>query len=190
MDCLQFVASIVNSLVWPVATVTMLLIFREPVGQLLGRIKSMSFGKAKAEFIDELEKAESAADVVLEQNTIKTEEITGEDRILNLAMISPEAAILESYKELEAVLIALRDELQLTRHVGRRENVKQMHSMGLVDSNTVELFIALRKAQKAAAHAGSSITIGEALQFRNQAKLLTKQFKQILQRNKEKPQPG
>jgi hypothetical protein len=58
MDWLQFFASILGSLAWPVAVVACVLVLRRELIQLLKRLRRLRYGDAEAEFEEILEEAE------------------------------------------------------------------------------------------------------------------------------------
>ena len=58
MDWLQFLASIIGSLAWPLALVVIVLILRRQLVDILRRLKRLKYGEAEAEFGEKLEEVE------------------------------------------------------------------------------------------------------------------------------------
>ena len=63
MKTLEFVASAIDSLAWPVTVILCILILKEPLGKLLSRVSKFKYGEIEAEFQERLEKL-----VVFEQS--------------------------------------------------------------------------------------------------------------------------
>ncbi|MDN3356854.1 hypothetical protein [Actinomadura sp. DC4] len=51
MNTLQFIDSITGRLAWPLAAVTLGIIFRRSVGQLLGRVQKLKWRDGEAELV-------------------------------------------------------------------------------------------------------------------------------------------
>jgi hypothetical protein len=125
MDVLQFIASVVNSIAWPVAASAMVIVLRRPIAHILrrGQIKRLKAGPTglELEYFDEKiqEANESLAEAptaaasltisVLPEIAMARDDFMAEMR--QLADVAPSAVILESFARLEKVL---RESLEST----------------------------------------------------------------------------
>lgn len=92
MDLLEFIASLADSLVWPVTVICSVYILRVPAGKLIERVTKLKYGELEAEFQERLNKIETIPGIKREQN-IASAAIALED----LSDISPRAAVLEAW---------------------------------------------------------------------------------------------
>ncbi|HIQ44968.1 MAG TPA: hypothetical protein EYH47_19690 [Pseudomonas oleovorans] len=95
MDLLEFIASLTDSLVWPVTVVCCVYILRAPVGKLIERVTKLKYGELEAEFQERLNKIET----ISRNNTkeIKQEQNVTSIALEDLAVVSPRAAVLEAW---------------------------------------------------------------------------------------------
>ena len=134
-------------------------------------------GGIEFEFSNELEKArEKFEGLAIEGKLAAIEKPdqatiigTAEDPYLKLVKVSPEAAILQSFKEVEASILENRNELPDVKGNNLLEFVQALHRAGAIDSQLVEQFQRVRNLRNIAAHAREPlvITTGEALEYRN-----------------------
>src|SRR5262249_51447882 len=100
-----------------------------------------------------------------------------------LAKNFPEAAFLQSFKQLESVILQIRSRLPDDRpHRNLNEVLQQLLVKEYISSSVVELFNQLRKARNAAAHGKGEegLSPGEALELIRQTSLLEDLLKQVL----------
>ncbi|AXK72797.1 hypothetical protein DWG18_11250 [Lysobacter sp. TY2-98] len=171
MDWLQFIAAMTASLAWPFALIVLFLLVRRP---LLARVPDLEilewkdfrfrFGRrvhelaaqARRELVD----ADAGTPLTLE----------GEDHRLQLAEISPRAAILEAWIELE---VAAMNALRRRGVAVTRQELQQparladaLINADLLDASQADLLSQLRRLRNAAAHASDpKITVDTAREF-------------------------
>jgi hypothetical protein len=182
MDWLTFIASLTGSIAWPIVALTLLIFIRNRIGDLIVSLanrleKAKLPGGTELKFRNELEKAmEKDEELAIEGKVAATEKPdqativgTADDPYLRLAEVSPEAAILHSFKEVEASILENRNELPNVRGNNLLEFVQALHRAGAIDSPLVEQFERVRNLRNIAAHAREplAITTGEALEYRN-----------------------
>ncbi|MFI0844354.1 hypothetical protein [Mesorhizobium sp. IMUNJ 23232] len=180
LDFLTLFVTLVGSIAWPVAVVVVVLVFRKQLVKLVGRIIALS-GPAgiTATFADELEKTRDAAEHAPQtQLPPPAPGLEENDPFLALAKNYPEAAVMNSYKEIERVFEALNDKL------GRRfPSVVVMDSLrkvGAITSEIYKLFYQLRVTRNAAVHSERPITPGEALEYRTLVQRLVEELEGVL----------
>ena len=116
MTDLQFVASIVNSLAWPVATVVAVVLLRKEVVGALHRMQSVEFRGVKATFATLLgfEKvaAVAAKDAVsADGGAVAQQEVTEFTAVEALAAVAPGQAVIDAWGLLEYQLNVASDRL-------------------------------------------------------------------------------
>jgi hypothetical protein len=178
VDWLTFISNLIGNLVWPAVTVLLLLLVRPYLGGLARRLEELTLpGGARAKFREELEAAREQAIPVLgftassltaAHHDSASEAMGGDDQFLHLASRFPEAAILQSYQEVERILsdhaasipdLQSRRPIDVIRHLQQRE---------LIDGTTVELFNRLRTMRNEAAQTGDRLhlSLDEAIEYR------------------------
>ena len=105
MDNYQFVAALVSSLAWPVAVVIVAVVFRRPIGEMIGRLEHV-----KAPMFEGWAKVATetrAALATTPTGTIKVE-VKGSlsEKFADLAMTSPTGAVVIAWIEVEKLLTA------------------------------------------------------------------------------------
>jgi hypothetical protein len=100
MDVLSFIASIVGSLAWPATAFGIVLLLRKQLVAMLPYLRKLKAGPVEAEFEREVEvlEAESPLSLPPTEQKLLTDE---SKRLLELAQVSPRAAILEAWHGVE-----------------------------------------------------------------------------------------
>jgi hypothetical protein len=172
MDWRSFIASLVGSLAWPVIVGALVYLLRDDLPALIRRIKNASLAGTKIEFSDALDKLRQEREVSAVENSARDVGVEIEPRRLELAQRFPEAAVMESYKSVEALLLEARGLLDLPPRSNLLTVVRRLVERGDLDGETEVLFRTLQVARNAAAHAGNQgtrISPGEAVDFMEQA---------------------
>jgi hypothetical protein len=106
MDWLQFISSIPVGYAWPSVLIVLMVILRKQISALAGRIQEITLpGGAKAKFEKVIPEArEKAEKIEPAVRDTPTAEIQPQDSFLYLANNFPEAAIMESFREVEGTL--------------------------------------------------------------------------------------
>ncbi len=107
MDGLTFTSELVKALAWPVATVTIVVFLRRPMGRLLVLLKRVKYGDVEAEFGDGVKEATKEAEEVLAIVEDTKTEPTISDRLAGLLALSPNAAVLDAWREVEKTARAM-----------------------------------------------------------------------------------
>ncbi len=99
---LDFFASIIDSLAWPIVILIIILIFRAHLISALKNLKSVKYGDAEATFERELAEATFTAQA-LETPEIETakENTARINELIEMASTSPTGAIIEAWKDIE-----------------------------------------------------------------------------------------
>ncbi|MBB3978161.1 hypothetical protein GGQ64_003375 [Rhizobium azooxidifex] len=168
LEYLKLATEFLGTIAWPIAAVTIVLIFREQLVSLTQRVKQFSApGGINATFENELEKtrelAGSSPDLAAEADASPQAEISSPD----LAQIYPEAAILQSYHEIEKLLRRVSPEKGVTAS----GLLNALNRLQIIGADVRDLFDQIRRTRNAAVHSERPITTGEALEFQALAQL-------------------
>ena len=111
---MEILIKLIEVIIWPITTVSLGLLFRSELRQILQRFNKLKYKGIEADFDKELKPIENRAEILIE----KTKEIkilpanreqyyNSNNRLLEIAEVSPRAAISESWRELEIVTVKL-----------------------------------------------------------------------------------
>lgn len=96
MSILEFLASIINSLAWPMLVGFCVYILRVPAGKLIARISKFKYGELEAEFREVLDDIKPIESKVSERAQLEQRESISID-LEELADVSPRAAVMEAW---------------------------------------------------------------------------------------------
>lgn len=169
MSWMDFVASLVESLAWPVAAFAIALVFRKQLLTLLENLEEFGWGEARAKFSKRIDKAEQVAESLptpLNAPALPASP-TEEDRFEQLLAISPSAAVLDAWNPIEISLrkVAEKHGVPSSRYVNPAGWVKELNKAGFLPMSVVTLVNELRKVRNVAAHS-DEVTVSDALRFR------------------------
>jgi hypothetical protein len=167
MGWLDFVASLVGSLAWPFAAVIIALVFHKQIATLLAKVKTLKWGDAAVDFTDKLDKAESEVDALSvpqgEQTLPPPPAPSG--RFHDLLAISPNAAILDTWAEVESEIAKLGSHHGLTESPARPSRLgDELVKTGVLPIGFTKMIHEMRLMRNAAAH-GAKTTQEDALRF-------------------------
>ena len=191
-NVLTFISSLVASLAWPAVAIILLILLRPQLASLARRLEKLTLpGGASAEFSKQLDEARKATEEIKEADSSAAASPPSptltepDDPYLELANKFPEAAIMQSYKEIEAALASFREAFPKLP----RTDVQLMHELTrsqLIDPEIMPLFHRVRNLRNAAVHAGGeAITRGEALEYRSICQFLLTRIKEAMDRLKD-----
>ncbi len=105
MDVLSFVVQMTQALAWPVAAVVLALLLRRPLLGLLPLVQKLRYGPFELDFGRRVAELAVAA-----ERELPAEVPTNADeaaRLTDLAQVSPRAAVLEAWLQVEQAAMAL-----------------------------------------------------------------------------------
>lgn len=167
MNWLEFIASLVGSLAWPVAAAIIALVFHKQVSGLLAKVKTLKWGEASVDFTEKLDQAENEADALPvqtgDQPAVPPPAPSG--RFHDLLAISPNAAILDTWSEVESAVRKLGKHHGLTESSARPSRVgDELVKTGVLPVGVHKMLTEMRAMRNAAAH-GAATTPEDALRF-------------------------
>ncbi|WP_233022340.1 DUF4145 domain-containing protein [Rhodopseudomonas boonkerdii] len=191
MDWLQFISSIVASVAWPIAATAIVLNFKSELKRLLLLIKKVGAGSVSVEISDQVEQVRQAGEAVKLDQREDVPEVALDPGLINLAKNFPEAAVLQSFKSLEAVILRIRQRLPDDKpHRNLNEVLKALADDNQISQSAITLFQRLRQARNTAAHGEESgkLTPGEAIELINQITNLQELLEAVLEKLPRKSQ--
>jgi hypothetical protein len=183
VDWFQFISSIVGSLAWPVAIAIVALIFKLPIERLLPRITNFELWGSKATFSSELQKAEETAEKLpsVVEHARPESAAKPDDPYFELAERFPEAAVMDSFKMVEAVFHEYAEELGVQQPANNRVILRLLMEEGFVSRDVYNLYGRVSDTRNAAVHADTRvISAGEAIAYRDLCEQLTKHLRKAL----------
>jgi hypothetical protein len=184
MDWLQFIASVIGSMTWPMALLVIILTFRDEVERMLKQAKKLGAGGISLELSERVAAARDAADEVRGEQKEDTEASGLDTTMLKMAKTFPEAAVVQAYRELERVAHQLKACLGDEKSQRTYEIIQTLRGKGEITDSVVKLFERLREAKNTAAHAkgNNALTPAEAVELVEQSQMLTELLQRILRR--------
>src|ERR1051326_8664678 len=98
---------LVSAIAWPLTIIIIALLFRHEIRKTTSRLSSFSYKDMKAEFEHDLDKLErDVKDLPIKESSTKPERIEKEtlnayERLRRIADISPRAAVMEAWRDIE-----------------------------------------------------------------------------------------
>ena len=170
MDSYQLAASVIGSLAWPIAIVTVMIIFRAKLTELMPLLR-LKYRDLDISF--RLRDAEQQAATLPAQPQPPTIELVPtdeeKDKFQKVARASPRAAILEVRAEIEDELRAFAAAVGLLspRITSTLGITRLLKSRGVIDHQLSSLLDDLRVLGNRAAHDGEAqFTLDEAIRYR------------------------
>lgn len=170
MDALTFISEIVKALSWPLTTLAIVAILRRPLAQLIPLLQRFKYKDFEFEFGRKIEEAKADAALALPESvTPKALPSPQEERLVQLAEISPRAAVLEAFTSVEIEAISAAHRLGMTKSFPRTltfRALKFLEENGRIDPALVTLLRDLRGLRNQAAHAPEfALTSDAAIQY-------------------------
>ena len=102
MDFPSFVVGLVHALAWPATIITLVILLRKPLSELIPLLQRVKYKDLEIEFGERLEEARAE---VLPSGEAVTGPSAAEEKAAQLAAVSPRAAVLETWRELEVEVL-------------------------------------------------------------------------------------
>jgi hypothetical protein len=161
MSVLEFISSILSALAWPVAIVIIVIVLRRPLRHLLSRLETLRGPGVEATFQRQLEEAREEAVAaaaslpVGQRRDANQQERLEYSDLLQLADLSPRAAILDAWLRLEFALTeaAKRADVPLTERRGILGLIEELEKRGIIAPELRSPLRRLRNLRNVAVHA-------------------------------------
>ena len=100
MNSFEFIASLVESLIWPATIFTLFLLIKEPLIQLLTRVSHLKYKGLEADFLQTLNHLKASTTETANEAATNAQDVPTVT-LRDLADISPRTAILEAWIKIE-----------------------------------------------------------------------------------------
>ena len=154
MDILNFISKVVQAIAWPVGIIVVVLILKGPIIERFRHIKSLNYKGFQVDFGKELESVKQEANTQLplpENSTIETNE-----KLKELASLSPRGAVLEAWINVEAALKAAASRHGLIddkiNPFSANHVIFQLEVSGDIGKGVVNMFKKLKHLRNEAVH--------------------------------------
>lgn len=170
MDGLTFAAEVVKAVAWPASVFASVLLLRKPLANLLPQTRSVKYGEFQVEFGREIGELHDKAATELPAAAAPAAPPSLEDRLVDLLAVSPNAAVLAAWREVERAALQLVeaqglrvDSNSATPYKGIQELLARSDG---VDAEKIRIFDDLRRLRNKVAHApGLQVSTDNALEF-------------------------
>ncbi|MEZ5799558.1 MAG: hypothetical protein R3D29_02535 [Nitratireductor sp.] len=186
MTWLEFFSSLASSFAWPSVTAFALYHFKEPLVQAIPRLQRLKYKELEAEFDRGLEKIEQAAKeggLEIEASTQVAEDF--EEHLRQIAEISPNAAIVEAFRQIEQSAKALirangtQPDYKVAAPYRLIERI--LETTNMLGKREVKIFHDLRWLRNKVTHSESYVaTRAQALEYIELASLLVSKIDDAL----------
>jgi len=154
------ISKLLASIAWPVSAVLIAYFFREELRKLFERLESLKYKDAEAKFNQQLKEAEKAAEPVKQRVPEGWEKATGRamftqyEQFRRIAEVSPRAAILEAWIDVEVAIYAAAKKagLEVKGPSNSYSLARNLVSLGKIPDDILPFFEQLRRLRNNAAH--------------------------------------
>jgi uncharacterized protein YutE (UPF0331/DUF86 family) len=179
MDALQFLAAVINSLAWPLTTVALVFVLREPVNRVLTALTRLKYKDLELDFGRELKKIEEKAKAI-EVLPAPTAKVVGGpkepyellEEAERLAPEFPEPAVAVAWSAIEDSLWKAVERLTSTttfRGKPASKTIQELLQREAIDRETIDVLNRMRNLRNEAVHgrwnAFGGVSADEAREF-------------------------
>lgn len=182
MDWLTFTAAVIEHLAWPATVLTVLVMLRRPITKLLPDLRKVKYKDLEVDFGKGLEQVEKKLDEVtstvpaaIEHQPDSPQESlpkTRKELVSKIADLSPSAAILESWKNVDRALEFYFSARGVKRPLSGQSIARQLDSDPNFPPLLVSAYQELRLLRNKAVHERDVVSAAHAMEFDEQASRL------------------
>lgn len=182
MNWLEFFSSLVASVAWPVAVIVLVAILREPLKGLVPLLQRMKYKDFEMEFGRKL--AEAREDAAVDDELLIDAELTPEEtRIIELARVSPRAAVTEAWRWVELASLDTARKLlgeEFRNKTFTFQAMRKLEQDDRMDRGALALMRDLRGLRNDAVHSPDfAISLEAALEYAQMARQLVGYLKTV-----------
>lgn len=177
MDILEFISSVIKSLVWPVSIFSIVFILREPLIKILSNLNKITYNNLEMNFTNKLDEIETTLeDTQLPEANHQV--VNNKDKeIVSVAHISPAASITMSWSMVEKEIMSTVKRTAVSANYppynSPLKNMQLLKDTGFIDLDTFNSLNKLRDLRNKAAHghiSDESLTYIEAIKYNDLSK--------------------
>lgn len=159
---MEIIVKLVESLAWPVTVLIIVFVFRSELVKVLSRLSNLKYKEFEAQFNNDLANIEKKTSQLSIQ-TGGSLKISGDAgtvsdnkhyRLLEIARLSPRAAIMSAWFEIENALYSMNKEIlkQQAPSFKQSEIISDLVSRGVLQETVIDIFRDLRQLRNQAVH--------------------------------------
>ncbi len=157
MDAATFIIELIQALAWPITVLVIFLLLRRRIEELFPSLQRFSFGELELDFSRQVQELSQQARHSLPAPAPNSTLETIRRRLIDLAPLSPRAAVLEGWLQVERAAInsAKRHNLNLTSRDAHSPLLlgQALEDANIISNNTTAIYHRLRNLRNIAAHA-------------------------------------
>ena len=178
MNTLEFIASVISSVSWPVAIVIGAIVLRDHIGEALKRLGKITAGGVELSFAnekDQMRREATAADLSTDNRKLESLSDSSVRQLLErgrqIAFEDPETAITLAWTALETTVRLVEVRMREDRAFRPKDGIEiisALRGQGTFESSSATLIQQLRKVRNAAIHqsvTGPGLTFKDADEF-------------------------
>jgi hypothetical protein len=183
MDWLTFISSVIGNLAWPATILAVVFMLRKPIAGLLPDLRKLKYKDLEVDFGQGLERAEKQLDEVASPTRtaferhpdVEPEPLpkTHKELVSKIADLSPSAAILESWKNVERALDFYFSGRGIKRPISGQSITGHLDYDPNFPPQLVSAYQELRVLRNKAVHEKGGISPAQAREFDDLASRLT-----------------
>jgi uncharacterized protein YutE (UPF0331/DUF86 family) len=167
MNWLEFVASVIASLAWPLSITLMFCVLRRPIIQLVPLLRRLKIKEIELEFREGLDAAKPKVALMADDRQMVIEGfLKKREYYIRLAEVSKRSAIIEAWLEVETAMsdayVRLVEE-GMKVFMERRETADFLRGRNLISEDDYKLYEELRRLRNKAAHEIDNLDINDAI---------------------------
>lgn len=162
---MDHVIQIVSALAWPATVVAIIILLRREIRQATRRITAVTYKGFRADFHHGLAEVQRDVEALPSRDKIsqtaefkvldESADFSNYDRLFRIADISPRAAIMEAWRDIEVTTKKVTDAYGIS--VGGRiagvKAIQQLVKNGILPKGVISIYERLRRLRSRAAHA-------------------------------------
>jgi hypothetical protein len=172
----QTLVQLISSIAWPLTVIIVAFMFRQEIRKIASRLSTLSYGDMKAEFEKSLNKLEQDIQDLPSKQTVTKQErgendketFNSYERLRRIAEISPRAAIMEAWRDIEVTTKKVTDAYGISTQ-GQIAGVRAINELvqkHLLPSSVLSVYEQMRRLRSRAAHAADfAISADEAERY-------------------------
>lgn len=172
----QTIVQLISAIAWPFTAIIIAFMFRQEIRKTANRLSTLSYGEMKAEFEKDLNKLErdvkelsvKETSAKVEQPENDSETLDSYERLSRIADISPRAAIMEAWRDIEVTTKQVTDayEISTDSQIAGVKAIRELVHQHLLPESVVSVYEQMRRLRSRAAHSADfTITTDEAKRY-------------------------
>jgi len=172
----QTIVQFISAIAWPFTVIIIAFMFRQEIRKTANRLSTFSYGEMKAEFQKDLNKLEKdVKELPVKESTAKLEKsepdsetLDSYERLSRIADISPRAAIMEAWRDIEVTTKQVTDAYAISTdgQIAGVKAIRELVRQHLLPESVISVYEQMRRLRSQAAHSADfAITTDEAKRY-------------------------